>query len=217
MYSYVIFDFDGTITDTSDGIVKSFTYSFEQMGREVPDLSDRNKFIGPPLEYSYRTFFGVSAEEAPLFLAKYRERYSVKGIYECELYEGIKELLSLLKEKGVKLGVASSKPERFVNEVADFLGVREFFDVIVGAAIGGSCHPTKKQLITDAMEKMGADDKDKCLMVGDRLYDIEGAKQVGIKSVGVMWGFGGKNEFIDYGADYIIEKTEELEKIVFHS
>ena len=216
MYRYVIFDFDGTVTDTSEGIVKSFAYSFEAMGREVPDLSDRNKFIGPPLDYSYVTFYGVSEDEAQTYLARYRERYAVKGIYECELYNGIKELLLKLKEKGIRLGVASSKPERFVNEVADFLGVREFFDVTVGIGIGEKTHPTKKELILTAMEKLGAESKDDCLMVGDRFYDIDGAAQAGVKSVGVLWGFGDKNELTNHGADYIIENPDELTEIVFH-
>ncbi len=216
MYSFVIFDFDGTVTDTSEGIVKSFAYSFKEMGREVPDLSDRNKFIGPPLDYSYVKYYGVSEDEAQLYLAKYRERYSVKGIYECELYDGMKEILALFKEKGIKLGVASSKPERFVNEVAEFLGVREFFDVTVGIGIGEKVHPTKKELILTAMEKLGAENKDDCLMVGDRFYDIDGAKQAGVKSVGVLWGFGDKDEFVDHGADFIIEKPENLAEILIH-
>lgn len=216
MYSYVIFDFDGTVTDTSEGIIKSFAYSFEQMGREVPDLSDRNKFIGPPLEYSYITFYAVPKEEAPVYLAKYRERYSVKGIYECEMYGGMKDLLVKLKEDGIKIGIASSKPERFVIEVAEFLGISEFFDVKVGIAIGGSSHPSKKELIQTAMEKLGVTDKKSTLMIGDRFYDIEGAKQAGIKSCGVLWGFGDENEFLEYGADYIASTPEEIRKIVLN-
>lgn len=216
MYSYVIFDFDGTVTDTSEGIIKSFAYSFEQMGREVPDLSDRDKFIGPPLEYSYITFYGVSEEEAPVYLAKYRERYSVKGIYECAMYEGIKELLSELKQGGMKIGIASSKPERFVREVADFLGISEFFDVTVGIAIGGSSHPSKKDLIKTAMEKLGVTDKESCIMIGDRFYDIEGAALAGVKSCGVLWGFGSKKELEDCKADYIVSEPAEIAAIVLN-
>ena len=214
MYKYVIFDFDGTITDTSEGIVKSFAYSFTQMGREVPDLSDRNKFIGPPLDYSYVEFYGVSKEEAGVYLAKYRERYSTKGIYECCLYEGVTELLSKLRDKGIKIGIASSKPEKFVNEVAVFLGVDKYFDVSVGIALGSSEHPTKKELILTAMEKLGAENADECLMVGDRFYDIDGARQAGVKSCGVLWGFGSEKELCDHGADYIASSPEKIAEIV---
>ncbi len=214
MFRYVIFDFDGTVVDTGEGILKSLQYSFEQMGREVPDMSDLKKFIGPPIHYSFTHYYDVSEEEVGEYIKKYRERYTVKGIYECELYEGILELIDSLKSQGVKVGIASSKPLRLIYNVADHLGITEKFDAIVGVRMDDSNHSSKKGLILEAMELMGAEDKNEVLMVGDRLYDIEGAKGAGVKSCGVLWGYGSEEEFKQYEADYIVSKACEILKLI---
>lgn len=214
MFRYVIFDFDGTVTDTGEGIIKSLQYSFEQMGREVPDMSDLRKFIGPPIHYSFTHYYGVSEDEVGEYIKKYRERYTVKGIYECELYEGILELIDALKNRGIKVGIASSKPLRLIYNVADYLGITESFDAIVGVRIDDSNHSTKTGLILEAMELMGADDKNEVLMVGDRLYDIEGAKGAGVKSCGALWGYGSQEEFRQYEADFIVSQAKDVLDLV---
>lgn len=212
-YDYVIFDFDGTVVDTGEGILKSLQYSFKEMGREVPDLDDLKKFIGPPIYYSYTTFYGVSEEEVGMYIKKYRERYKIKGIYECELYEGMVELLCALKKLGVKIGIASSKPEHLIYSVADYLKITDLFDAIVGVKIDDSNHSSKTQLVLDAMEKMGAEDKSKVLMVGDRMFDIDGAAGAGVDSCGALWGYGSREEFLEHKATYIAEKTAEVLEI----
>lgn len=209
-YDYVIFDFDGTVVDTGEGIIKSLQYSFEQMGRDVPDMSDLKKFIGPPIYYSYTHFYGVSEEEVGEYIKKYRERYKVKGIYECVLYDGMKELLCELKSRGVKLGIASSKPEHLIYSVADYLGITDLFDAIVGVKIDDSNHSTKTGLVLEAMKQLGADSKENVLMVGDRCFDIDGATGAGVDSCGALWGYGNKEEFLAHNATYIIEKTSEV-------
>lgn len=209
-YDYVIFDFDGTVVDTGEGIIKSLQYSFKEMGREVPDMSDLKKFIGPPIYYSYTHFYGVSEDEVETYIKKYRERYKVKGIYECHLYDGMKELLDNLREHGIKVGVASSKPQHLIYSVADYLGITEKFDAIVGVKIDDSNHSTKTGLVLEAMKLLGAEDKSKVLMVGDRLFDIDGAKGAEVDSCGVLWGYGSEEEFKEHGADYIVEKPEEI-------
>ena len=216
-FDYVIFDFDGTVVDTGEGIIKSLQYSFREMGREVPDMSDLKKFIGPPIHYSYTTYYGVSEDEVGEYIKKYRERYKVKGIYECRLYEGMTELLDSLKAKGIKIGIASSKPQHLIYSVADYLGVTGKFDAIVGVKIDDSNHSTKTGLVLEAMRQLGATDKTKVLMVGDRCYDIDGAKGAGVKSCGVLWGYGNEAEFIEHGANYIVEKTDEVEKIALYN
>ena len=148
-FDYVIFDFDGTVVDTGEGIIKSLQYSFSEMGREVPDMRDLKKFIGPPIYYSYTTYYGVSEEEVGEYIKKYRERYKVKGIYECHLYEGLSELLDSLREKGIRTGIASSKPEHLIYSVADYLGVTEKFDAIVGVKIDDSNHSSKTGLVLE--------------------------------------------------------------------
>ena len=209
-YDYVIFDFDGTVVDTGEGILKSLQYSFKKMSREVPDLNDLKQFIGPPIYYSYTTFYGVSEDEVGDYIKKYRERYKVKGIYECTLYDGMVELLDELKKNGIKIGIASSKPLHLIYSVADYLKITDKFDAIVGVKIDDSNHSSKTQLILDAMEEMGATDKSKVLMVGDRLFDLDGAAGAGVDSCGAIWGYGNKEEFIEHNATYIVYKTAEI-------
>ena len=209
-YDYVIFDFDGTVVDTGEGILKSLQYSFREMGREVPELDDLKKFIGPPIYYSYTTYYGVSEEEVGEYIKKYRERYKVKGIYECELYDGMTQLLDSLKAKGIKIGIASSKPMHLIYSVADYLKITDKFDAIVGVKIDDSNHSSKTQLVLDAMTEMGATDKSKVLMVGDRLYDIDGANGAGVDSCGAIWGYGNEEEFREHNATYIVYKTAEI-------
>ena len=203
-FDYIIFDFDGTVADTGEGILKSLQYSFEAMGDPVPDLSDLEKFIGPPVYYSYTTFYGISEDKVDLYVKKYRERYREKGIYESKVYLGVKELIIFLKEKNVKIGIASSKPEQLIYAVADYLGITNLFDAIVGVKSDNSKHSTKAGLITQAMVDMGATDKSKVLMVGDRKFDIDGAAGAGVKSCGALWGYGDEEEFRAHNADFIV-------------
>lgn len=209
-YNAVIFDFDGTVADTGEGILRSLQYSFSAMGRDVPDMSDLKRFIGPPVYYSYTHFYGVAENEVEEYIKKYRERYKEKGIYECSLYDGMKELILSLKSRGVKTGIASSKPEHLIYSVSDFLGVTDLFDAIAGVKSDNSRHSTKKDIILEAMEKLGEADKEKVLMVGDRCFDIEGAAAAGVKSCGALWGYGNKEEFIEYKADFIAEKPLDV-------
>ena len=209
-FNYVIFDFDGTVADTGEGILRSLQYSFEAMGDPIPDLGDLKKFIGPPVYYSYTTFYKVSEDKVDLYIKKYRERYSEKGIYESKVYEGLKELVISLKEKGVKVGIASSKPERLIYAVSDYLEITSLFDAIVGVKSDNSKHSTKAGLITQAMTDMGAENKDKVLMIGDRCFDIDGAHEAGIKCCGALWGFGSEEEFKAHNAEYIVTHPSKI-------
>ena len=213
-FDYVIFDFDGTVADTGEGILKSLQYSFTAMGDPEPDLNDLKKFIGPPVYYSYTTFYGVSEDKVDLYVKKYRERYSEKGIYESKVYGGILELITSLKEKNIKVGIASSKPERLIYAVADYLEITDLFDVIVGVKSDNSKHSSKAGLISQAMEDMGATDKTKVLMVGDRMFDIDGAHEAGIKCCAALWGFGSEAEFKEHNAEFIVNMPTEIIKLV---
>lgn len=213
-FDYVIFDFDGTVADTGEGILKSLQYSFIAMGDPAPELSDLKKFIGPPVYYSYTHFYDISEDKVDLYVKKYRERYREKGIFESKVYPGLKELLVSLKEKNIKVGIASSKPESLIYSVGDYLGITEMFDVIVGVKSDNSKHSTKAGLITQAMDDMGGTDKSKVLMVGDRCFDIDGAHQAGVKCCGALWGYGDKEEFMEHKADFIIEKPEEIINLI---
>lgn len=216
VFDYVIFDFDGTVADTGEGILKSLQYSFVAMGDPEPELSDLKKFIGPPVFYSYTHFYGISEDRVDLYVKKYRERYREKGIYESKVYDGLKDLLISLKEKNIKVGIASSKPENLIYSVSDYLGITDMFDVIVGVKSDNSKHSTKAGLIAQAMHELGAQDKNKVLMVGDRLFDIDGAHEAGVKCCGALWGYGDEEEFKEHNADFIVRLPEEIEKIVFY-
>lgn len=209
-YPFVLFDFDGTVVDTGEGILKSLQYSFEQMGHKIPEMEELKKFIGPPVHYSYTHFYGISEDEVGMYIKKYRERYKIKGIYECELYDGMKELLCELRSRGVKLGVASSKPEHLIYSVADYLGITDFFDAIVGVKVDDSNHSSKTGLILEAMRQLGAEDKSQVLMVGDRCFDIDGAAGAGVDSCGALWGYGNEEEFIEHKATFIIKEPSEV-------
>lgn len=213
-YDYVIFDFDGTVADTGEGILKSLEYSFEQMGRPVPDLSDLKKFIGPPIHYSYVTFYGVPEAEVETYIKKYRERYREKGIFECFVYDGMRELLSALRENGIKIGIASSKPIKLIYDVMDFLHLGDFFDAVVGTQFDDSNHPGKTDLVLESMAKLGAKDKSRVLMVGDRYFDIDGAKGAGVDSVGVVYGYGSREEFEEHGATFVVDSPSEILPLV---
>ena len=209
-YDYVIFDFDGTVTDTGEGILKSLQYSFEQMGDPVPDLSDLKKFIGPPIHYSFVTFYGVKEEEVGKYIEKYRERYRKIGIYECCLYDGMLDTLKKLKENGVKIGIASSKPISLIYDVMNYLKITELFDAVVGTQFDDSNHSGKKDLVLQSMAELGADDKSRVLMVGDRYFDIDGAAGAGVDSCGVLFGYGNEQEFKEHGATYIVATAQEI-------
>lgn len=213
-YDYVLFDFDGTVTDTGEGILKSLQYSFSAMGHEVPDLSELKKFIGPPIHYSYTTFYGISEEDVGDYIKKYRERYREKGIYECYVYEGMRETIEALRNKGVKIGIASSKPVSLIYDVMNHLGITELFDAVTGVTVDDSNHSGKTFLVLDCMEKLGAADKSRVLMVGDRKFDLDGASGAGVDSCAVLFGYGSKEEFLKHNATYIIEKAEDLLDIV---
>ena len=213
-YDYVIFDFDGTVADTGEGILKSLQYSFEQMGREVPDLSDLKKFIGPPIHYSFVNFYGVSENEVEQYIEKYRERYRKIGVYECFVYDSMVETLKTLRENGVKLGIASSKPIKLVYDVMEYLRLTEYFDAVVGTQFDDSNHPGKTDLVLQSMAKLEDSDKSRTLMVGDRFFDIDGAAGAGVDSVGVTYGYGSREEFMEHNATYIVDSPKEILNIV---
>lgn len=214
-YDYVIFDFDGTVADTGEGILKSLQYSFEQMGQKVPTFSELKRFIGPPIHYSYVNFYSVSEDEVELYIQKYRERYRKIGIYECFIYDGVEEMLKKLRENGVKLGIASSKPISLIYDVMEHLKLTEYFDAVVGTQFDDNSHAGKAQLVLESMEKLSGK-KERTLMVGDRCFDIDGAAGAGVESAGAVWGYGSRQEFLDHGATYIVNSPKELTRIILN-
>ncbi len=210
-YQWYLFDLDGTLTDPKEGITKCFRYALEKMGVESPALAELEKYIGPPLVKSFRDYF--SEEDAKKAVEYYRERFRDTGIFENGVYDGVEEMLQTAKAQGKKLALATSKPQHFAQIIMEHYGLSQYIDVLVGSRADGQ---TKADVIRQVFVEAGLDEatKKSAIMVGDRLHDIEGAKECGIDSLGVRFGYAKENELEEAGADYIVATTEELKAFV---
>lgn len=208
-YDYYLFDFDGTLCDTTEGIFNSVIYSLDAYGIKETDREKLRYFIGPPLFDSYKTIYGVNDEDAQFLIEKYRERYREKASEESALYDGIRDMLLSLKEKDKKIAIASSKPQYFVEEISKHHDIYKYYDFVSAESFKNN-HSSKKDLINACIEFFGNPPKDKILMIGDRFYDIDGAIAVGIDSAGAVYGFGTREELENAGATYILENPKDL-------
>ena len=216
MYKYLLFDLDGTLTDSQEGITKSVSYALINLGVEDLPEDIKLRFIGPPLKDSFPKYCGFDEETTEKAIALYRERYSKVGKFENRPYEGIPELLKKLKDDNRVLVIASSKPTGFVEDILNKFDLRQYFDIISAADLSGKkCE--KEDVIKEALEILNLKNGDKnVVMIGDRHYDINGAKYFNIDSIGVNYGFAfDKNELKDAGATYVVETVEELGELLF--
>lgn len=208
-YETLLFDLDGTITDTGPGIRNSVAYALKKQGIYVDDMSELNRFVGPPLIDSFKNFYGMNEEQANRAVADYRSIYSEKGIYENNIYDGMRELLKALYEKGKTLAVATSKPERFARLVIDDLGLAPYFKYVAGADMEGTRNK-KSKVIEYALELCGVTDKNKVIMIGDTKFDVLGARECGIDSLGILFGYGSREELEGAGATYIVNNVCDI-------
>lgn len=213
MYQTILFDLDGTLTDPGIGITNSVAYALKKYGITVNDRFELYKFIGPPLQRSFEMFYGFSPEDAVTAVEYYREYYQDKGIFENRLYDGIPKLLQSLKQIGKTLLVATSKPETFSLQILEYFDIKKYFTFVAGSNLDGS-RSEKTEVITYALEAGHISDLSSSLMVGDRSYDIIGAKQAGIHSVGVLFGYGSREELETAGADHIAETEHDILSII---
>ena len=208
-YQYILFDLDGTLTDSFLGISNSVKHALKKSGREIPSDMELRKFVGPSLHYSFTVFCGMTDEEARQAIAYYREVYTVTGLFESEVYDGIEDTLKALKEAGKELLVATSKPEHYARKIVEHFGLMKYFDFVAGASLDKS-RSEKEQVIAYALEEYGITDKSKVLMVGDRKHDVEGAKINDLDCMGVLFGFGDRAELETAGAKYIAETAKDI-------
>ena len=213
MYQYILFDLDGTLTDPGVGITNAVMYALKKFQIEVEDRTPLYKFIGPPLLESFEKFYGLSEEESQWALKYYREYFKPYGLYENEVYEGVEDMLKTLKAQGKTIILATSKPEEFAKEILRYFELDKYFDFVAGATMDEK-RVKKADVIRYALESCKIADLSSVVMVGDREHDILGAKQVGVDSVGVLYGYGNYEELKEAGAGHIVEKTEEILKIV---
>ena len=212
-YTHILFDLDGTLTDSGPGIMNGFEYAITQMGGSVEDRSQLRKFVGPPLEESFGKILGYSPEDTEKAIAIYREYYFQKGgVLENEVYPGVVKLLEDLKEMGLHTAVATSKFEKGTMIVLDHFDLKKYFEFI--GCGNDTDRKTKKDIISYVIREAGITDLSKVLMVGDRCYDIDAAREVGIDSAGVLYGYGNEEEFKKAGATYIVATAEEIKSIV---
>lgn len=212
-YKYLLFDLDGTITDSETGITRCVAYALNYFGIQVNDLRELSPFIGPPLLDSFKDFYNFTDEQATVAVAKYRERYADKGILENELYPGIEELLADAQKNGKTVILATSKPEIFAKRILDHFGLSDYFSFVAGSGLDGSLH-TKTDVINYILQSNQITNLESVVMIGDRKHDIIGAKNVGIDSIGVLYGFGDYKELSDAGADHIAEEIPALRKLL---
>lgn len=213
MIRYFLFDLDGTLTDTGEGIRKSVQYALDVFQLYNQPEKDLNRFIGPPLIWSFQTYYGFPKEVAEQAVAKYRERYKVQGVYENQLYDGIKKLLQELSQKAT-LCVATSKPVVFAKQILEMRGIQDNFTVVVGAELDGTRND-KAEVIKEVLRQLENPDVREVMMIGDRLHDVEGAKKLGIPCIGVRYGFSTGKELEEAGAKYVVESVEELRRLCF--
>ncbi len=209
-YTTVLFDLDGTLTNPGLGITNSVAYALKKYGIDVKDRTELYKFIGPPLLNSFQDYYGFSEEQAVQAVEYYREYYQKTGIYENYVYEGIPELLKELKAEGITSLVATSKPEPFARLIMEHYHLADYFTYIAGATMDNKTRVKKADVIRYAMQNCEAEDKKKLVMVGDRKHDILGAKEVGMDSIGVLFGYGDREELEQAGATYIAETVEAI-------
>ena len=209
-YETILFDLDGTLTDPAEGLTLGFEYALDKMGMPRESREALRRFIGPPLLDVWQTEYGLTRAEAERMIAVFREYYDIYGWWDNKPYDGIREELATLKSRGYRLLVATSKPERTAKRVLSLFALDKYFDFI-GGAESGSERYTKTAVLKYVLESTGAS-VDTSILVGDRMYDREGARAVGIDSLGVLWGHGSREEIESSGFTDVIENVEELTK-----
>ena len=211
-YETILFDLDGTLTDPAEGLTLGFEYALDKMGMPRESREALRRFIGPPLLDVWQTEYGLTRAEAERMIAVFREYYDIYGWWDNKPYDGIREELATLKSRGYRLLVATSKPERTAKRVLSLFALDKYFDFI-GGAESGSERYTKTAVLKYVLESTGAS-VDTSILVGDRMYDREGARAVGIDSLGVLWGHGSREEICSSGFTIVAEKPCEIVKIL---
>ena len=213
MYNYLLFDLDGTLTDSGKGIIHSVLYALKKFDIEVKDQAQLYDYIVPPLVEYLQKIYRVSKEQALQAVCYYREYFIEKGIYENKVISGIQALLDELKHSGKNLVVATSKPEEYTIKILEHFNLSSYFQFVAGATMDETRN-SKTAVIAYALNHLNIASKNEVVMIGDRKHDIEGAKDNDIDSIGVLFGYGSRKELEQAGANYIAESVEELRTLL---
>ncbi len=208
-FKYILFDLDGTLSDSAPGITRSVAYALEKFGINEK-AENLGFFVGPPLIDAFREKYGMTTKEAEKAIKFFRERFEMKGIFENAPYDGICELLHTLYSRGKKLILATSKPEKFAREILERYDFAKYFTFIGGACMDEKTRMHKDEVIAYCLENCKISDVSECIMVGDRSHDVDGAKKFGIPTAGVLYGYGTSEELINAGAIDVFENPKLL-------
>lgn len=210
---FIMFDLDGTLTDPKVGITRSVQYSLNHFGIAVDNLDDLVCFIGPPLWDSYKKYYNLTEDDANLAVKKYREYFSEYGIFENIIYDGIDSLLANLKANDKTVILATSKPAVFAEKILRYFNLYDYFSFISGAELDGR-RSDKEECINYAIDNCNISSLDLAVMIGDREFDIIGAKKAGVTSIGVLYGHGSYDELNKAGADFIVSSVSDLKSLL---
>ena len=213
MFDTILFDLDGTLTDPGEGITNSVAYALNKFGIEVSDKKELYKFIGPPLKDSFMKYYGFDEEGSERAISCYREYFRDTGIFENQVYNGVEDMLRTLYAKGKRIVLATSKPEEFAIRILEHFELKKYFTVVAGASMDSS-RSKKGDVIAYAISLCEDFEKNTAVMVGDREHDIIGAKENGLKSIGVLYGYGSEDELRTAGADYIASSPEDVLNLI---
>ena len=212
-YKVILFDLDGTLSDPKEGITKSVQYALQAMGIEEPDIDNLECFIGPPLHVSFAEHYHFDEANIKAAVELYRKRFKEKGMFENKLYPDIPLLLKLLKDQGSTLVVATSKPTDFAEQILKYFKIDHYFELIAGSNLDGT-RASKTEIIQYIIEQYGEQDLGNFVMIGDRKHDIIGARNTGIDSIGVAYGYGSLEELIHSNPTYIVKNVNQLNDLL---
>ena len=210
---YVLFDLDGTLTDSREGIVNSIVYMLDYYQIAIQDRAGLQPWLGPPLKESLMKYCGFTEKKALEGVAVYREYFDRQGIFENKVYPDVEEMLRSLREEGYQLLVATSKPETAAVRVLEHFDLAEYFTYIGGATLDDS-RVRKGDVIRYVLKACRIEEKAQAIMVGDREHDVQGAKENGLEVAGVIYGYGSWDELTGAGADYLVSKPMDLVKLL---
>ncbi len=211
-FKYYLFDLDGTLTDPGIGITNSVMHALEKFGIHVSDREELYPFIGPPLTDSFRKYYGFTEDQALEAVEYYREYFRADGIFENKVYDGIPEMLAELKKRGATVALATSKPYEFSVQILEHFDLRQYFDFIGAATMDGRVS-RKSDVIKNLIGGLGDIDTEEVLMIGDRDQDVEGAKANDLRCLGVLWGYGSREELLGAGADYLASVPSDIPEL----
>ena len=213
----ILFDLDGTLTDSGPGILNCLEYALQDQGIPIPEREEMRKLLGPPLVVTFCDVFGMNEEQASQAIDKYRERYHDVGLFENSVYEGVPELLAELQGAGLRLATATSKPEYSATRILQHFELDQYFDFIGAAALDGS-RDSKNLVIAHTLQNTNTHPTShNIIMIGDRHHDVHGAKEHGIDTIGVLWGYGDRDELDEAGAINIAKNPVELRDLLLDS